>query len=418
MKEYGFTFDTAGEGAFIRQYGVFRESQWYDFEGGKQGNRNGQAGKPKELPGVSPLVFTQYLLENAAFISLEDIGAGLPAYEETPVPIDMDTELAINYAALEETITGVIRNRNNGGRKILSQLINTLSVYPDTPYDQPQVIHPDTGRVIITPQNLSRETRRNKEQALIDIVREKVANGEKVLVYYSWVNRSDLGRKLPEILEAEGFKAVTMTASVKNSEREAWIQKNVTEKDIDVLIVNPSLVETGLDLLDFTTIVFYQVGYNLFTMRQASRRSWRLSQTKDVQVYFLYYRGTVQEQALSLMATKLQAAMAIEGKFSEEGLNAMSNNEDIMTQIAASVADGIKDTVDTHVFSAGKVESTQIEVEEDHRLILTPAVTPIATKLESYRNGMKSSKKRAGLKALGINENNLMNNLSQLFAAV
>ena len=35
------------------------------------------------------------------------------------------------------------------------------------------------------------------------------------------------------------------------------------------------------------------------------------------------------------MATKLQASMAIEGKFSEEGLNAMSNNEDLLTQIAS-----------------------------------------------------------------------------------
>ena len=100
--------------------------------------------------------------------------------------------------------------------------------------------------------------------------------------------------------------------------------------------------ETGLDLLDFTTIIYYQIGYNLFTLRQSSRRSWRLSQDKDVKVYFMYYRNTVQELALSLMATKLQAAMAIEGKFSEDGLNAMSNNEDILTQLAASVADGIK----------------------------------------------------------------------------
>lgn len=92
------------------------------------------------------------------------------------------------------------------------------------------------------------------------------------------------------------------------------------------------------------------MGYNLYTMRQASRRSWRLSQTKDVEVYFLYYKKTIQEQALSLMATKLQASMAIEGKFSEEGLNALSNNEDIFSQIASSVAEGIKDTVDINVF--------------------------------------------------------------------
>ena len=54
------------------------------------------------------------------------------------------------------------------------------------------------------------------------------------------------------------------------------------------------------------------------------------------------------------MATKLQASMALEGKFSEEGLRAMSNNEDVLTQIANSVVEGIKDTVDENVFAAAK----------------------------------------------------------------
>ena len=64
----------------------------------------------------------------------------------------------------------------------------------------------------------------------------------------------------------------------------------------------------------------------------------------------MYYKDTIQAQALSLMATKLQASMAIEGKFSEEGLRAMSNNEDLLTQIANSVVEGIKDTVQVQSF--------------------------------------------------------------------
>lgn len=34
---------------------------------------------------------------------------------------------------------------------------------------------------------------------------------------------------------------------------------------MQVLITNPSLVETGLDLNAFTTLVFYSMGYKLFT---------------------------------------------------------------------------------------------------------------------------------------------------------
>ena len=163
-----------------------------------------------------------------------------------------------------------------------------------------------------------------------------------------------------------------MTSSVKSSTREEWIDKKLKE-GYDVILCNPSLVETGLDLLAFTTIVFYQMGYNLFTMRQASRRSWRLSQEKDVQVYFLYYKETIQETILSLMASKLQASMAIEGKFTEEGLNAMSNNDDILNQIAMSVTDGIKDTVDVTTFTKVTSESqARVAREQQQKLINIP----------------------------------------------
>ena len=168
------------------------------------------------------------------------------------------------------------------------------------------------------------------------------------------------------MFNANNIKSVVLTSSIKSELREEWID-NQLEKGIDVLICNPSLVETGLDLLSFTNIIFYQVGYNIFTMRQASRRSWRLSQDKDIKVYFMYYKDTIQAQALSLMATKLQASMAIEGKFSEEGLRAMSNNENLLTQIANSVVEGIKDVVEINTFSS--VQKTERKIKSTHKRI-------------------------------------------------
>ena len=154
------------------------------------------------------------------------------------------------------------------------------------------------------------------------------------------------------------IKSCTLTANIAAKDREEWIDKKVKD-GYRVMICNPSLVETGLDLLSFTTIIFYQVGFNLFTMRQASRRSLRLNQPNNVNVYFLYYENTTQETVLSLMANKLQAAMAIEGKFSEEGLNAMSNGDNLLNQIAESLISDIQHKVDSGQFSTG------IKAEED-----------------------------------------------------
>ena len=54
------------------------------------------------------------------------------------------------------------------------------------------------------------------------------------------------------------------------------------------MISHPKLVSTGLDLFskvqgghNYSTIVFYETGYNLFDMRQAARRAWRIGQPKD-----------------------------------------------------------------------------------------------------------------------------------------
>jgi hypothetical protein len=50
---------------------------------------------------------------------------------------------------------------------------------------------------------------------------------------------------------------------VDTSKREDWILDQV-DRGIDVLICNPELVKTGLDLLDFPIIVFMQTGYNIY----------------------------------------------------------------------------------------------------------------------------------------------------------
>ena len=346
MKAEGFDYDS--EGQFTAEYGVSKSVSTYANENGRLGERHGRP-KVDALPGISPLVFTKFLLENCAFLSLEDISEGLPGYREVPVPCEMDDEMKQGYMEITQAFKSTCGGHSGKGIKTMSQMVNLLSVYPDQPWGQFPVIHPETGETIVEPRNCNDTTVRSKEQALIDLCQRKKEAGEKVLVYYHFVNRTKLDKRLKDLLADNGISAAVMGSSVKSEDREAWIAKQVND-GVDVVICNPKLVETGLNLLDFTTICFYEMDYNLYTLRQASRRSWRLNQEHDIEVYFLYYRETVQETCLSLMANKLKAAMAIEGKFSEEGMAALANNDDILTQIASSVTNDIKETVDVKGF--------------------------------------------------------------------
>ena len=143
-----------------------------------------------------------------------------------------------------------------------------------------------------------------------------------------------------------GIRTKILTASVPPSKREEWIQNQI-QNGMDVLICNPRLLETGLDLNEFTCFIFSDIGFNLTTYRQASRRGYRVNQkASKVTVYLFYYEGTMQERALRLMANKLSAAVTLEGKLSDEGLAALSSSEDMIAQLARELVSGLSDYTD------------------------------------------------------------------------
>ena len=250
------------------------------------------------------------------------------------------------YMDIENDLRSVLKHDRGAAQRILSAYLNLLTVYPDQPYGQPQVIHPVDGTPIVTPQDLGDFERvLPKEEKTLEIVGKKIAAGERVLIYTSWT-RTDSQQKLLELLRREGFRTEILKPSVPTEKREEWVEKHI-KSGLQVLITNPKCVETGLDLNAFTTLIFYSVGYNLFTLRQASRRSWRINQRgPQVEVYLLYYADTLQAKAMKLMASKLAVAGIIEGTFSEEGLAAMSDVKDMTSQMAKELTLGIRDSVE------------------------------------------------------------------------
>ena len=331
----------------------------------------------KQLPGVSPLVYSRFLLEQAAFLRLTDMGKDLPEHEEIPVPVSMPEEVEAEYKRLEKTFVTIMRRDPKIKRKILSSFINLLTVYPDQPYGQEPILHPADRLPLAEPAELGDfDTIGPKEQAVFDIARKAIARGEKVLVYTSWV-RVDSQQKLQKLFADHGHRTAILPATVKPDAREEWVQQQLS-KGLQILITNPSLVETGLDLNAFTTLIFYSMGNKLFTLRQASRRSWRINQLAPaVKVYMPYYKHTMQHKALKLMASKLAAAGMIEGNFSEEGLSAMSEIQDMTTQMAKELMLGIQDSVEDLAASFKKMAI--LHTEEAGAEITSPVEVPKPT---------------------------------------
>ncbi len=335
--------------AFNAEYGVTESV--YEMEDSEY-NNNSRCKKRKirerQLPGVSPLVYSRFLIESAVFLSLNDMGKELPDYEEIPIELSLNAEVKEEYDKIEKELMHVIKYDRRAAKKILSKYLQLTSIYPDQPYGHEPILYPlgkDRDPIVI-PKDMAKPGDVNeKDLAVMDIVERKVKNGERVLIYTNWV-KLDTQDKLKKLLSEKGYRTEILRVNVPPDKREKWVDDKVTS-GLDVLITNPALVETGLDLNAFTTLVYYNIGYNLFTFRQSSRRSWRINQTAPrIEVYMLYYKGVMQERALKLMASKLAVATIIEGNLSDEGLSAMSECQDLTTMLAKELTLGIQSEVE------------------------------------------------------------------------
>ena len=179
------------------------------------------------------------------------------------------------------------------------------------------------------------------EQGLLDLVRREARVGRRVLVYVAHTDRRDITGRLATLLGQAGLRAAVLKSdTVVPERREQWIEARVTE-GLHALIVHPRCVQTGMDLLAFTTILFYEVEYSTYVLRQASRRSWRIGQTQPVRVLYTAYAGTMQATALALIARKLRASLLVDGDLSEAGLSEFAGDDgDFFLELARGVAAG------------------------------------------------------------------------------
>ena len=164
-------------------------------------------------------------------------------------------------------------------------------------------------------------------------IKASLALGRKVQVYAVYTQKRDVTRRLESILAKEGIRVAVLTTQVAPEEREAWYERQL-RSGVQVVICHPRLVQTGLDFWSFPDIFFYETGYSIYTLRQASRRSWRIGQRNNVNVKFFYYAGTMQETCVRLMGKKLLVSLAMEGKFANDGLQAIDEGDDILMAMA------------------------------------------------------------------------------------
>ena len=339
MLEEGFEYGEAGVRAFTEIYGLLEKITVIE----PADNACSEARvttRVRHRPGASPLLFGRFLMSLGAFVSLEDISDALPPYREEIVSVEMDQPLQKAYENMEQDIKKALRE-HRGNQSIASVALNALLAYPDRPYGFGDLIgrefNPETQRrepfLIAATRDLDENFVYAKERRLVEEIKSSLALGRKVQVYAVYTQKRDVTRRLEGILAKEGIRVAVLTTQVPPEEREAWYERQL-RAGVQVVICHPRLVQTGLDLWSFPDIFFYETGYSIYTLRQASRRSWRIGQRNNVNVKFFYYSGTMQETCVRLMGKKLLVSLAMEGKFASDGLQAIDEGDDILMAMA------------------------------------------------------------------------------------
>lgn len=343
-------FDFHDERRWAARYGVLeyrrlnKKNYDEDEEAGFTGNRRYQ-NIAKELPGISPSIINR-LLHNTVFLSLKDLGLVLPEYTEEVAALNMTSERyddrhPTSHAAQYDSMETGLRSKARQDKRFLSTWLQWALGRPNSAFRdekvQTEILDDQEGdgeadvdlvsmvesETVNGKQKLKRTIMElpavideqkallPKEAWLVEFVRAERDQGRKTLIYLRQTGTRDIQYRIDKILKDAGLRALVLTSSVEARKREAWIAGKVY--GIDALIVNPRLVETGLDLVAFSNVVFYEIEYSLYTLWQALRRVWRPGQTQKVKAVFAIYNNAMEARALALMGQKMKAGQTLYG---------------------------------------------------------------------------------------------------------
>ena len=324
-------------GRFIDMFGRRKRvtKNYYD-KFNKSGTGRTVTGSWTEIPGISPQMVNLVLSSMMISRTIDDMAIPMPRIRYFKHACDMDEELADGYNMLKNDIVSFIAEHQ--GMNVGGIYLNSLLSYPDMPQQEP--LFALNGELYVaTPTKIEIEGKLfNKERKLIETIEKELSEDRRVLVYSVFSGSKGVSRRLIQILKTK-FRVAELTSSIKLQKREEWIEQQY-KKGIQVIVTNPKCVETGLDIIQYPTIYYYETSYDIKVMRQSERRAYRPNQKSECRIYYSYYKNTLQEDALKLQGNKKSSSLAIEGVFSEDLLSQFGDIGESAASILNKILEG------------------------------------------------------------------------------
>ncbi|CAG2120825.1 unnamed protein product, partial [Medioppia subpectinata] len=131
--------------------------------------------------------------------------------------------------------------------------------------------------------------------ALDQLLNELKADGHRVLIYSQMTRMIDL---LEEYMWHRKHTYIRLDGSSKIADRRDMVADFQNRSDIFVFLLSTRAGGLGINLTAADTVIFYDSDWNPTVDQQAMDRAHRLGQTKQVTVYRLVCKRTIEERIL------------------------------------------------------------------------------------------------------------------------
>ncbi|XP_053674101.1 chromatin-remodeling ATPase INO80 [Anopheles nili] len=148
---------------------------------------------------------------------------------------------------------------------------------------------------IIIPDKQTLVSDAGKLAVLDSLLARLKQQGHRVLIYSQMTKMIDL---LEEYMWHRKHRYMRLDGSSKISERRDMVADFQNRADIFVFLLSTRAGGLGINLTAADTVIFYDSDWNPTVDQQAMDRAHRLGQTKQVTVYRLICKGTIEERIL------------------------------------------------------------------------------------------------------------------------
>ena len=145
-----------------------------------------------------------------------------------------------------------------------------------------------------------------KTEKLLDLTTSIVDNNEKVIIFTQY---KEMGHILEKIMFDEyGKTPLFFHGSLSRTQREEMLEK--FEKDLNekIMILSLKAGGTGLNLIQAANVIHYDLWWNPAVEDQATDRTYRIGQNKNVMVHRLINIGTFEEKINEMIKSKKELA--------------------------------------------------------------------------------------------------------------